>query len=94
MKKQTIVPATRAKYPTRALFLNYETFTFAQFNLRFSAETLHINDIEQVENEGGIENMCDAYFVHLVVSGIMYNVGTQRNGLYRYRKGVEIKPYP
>lgn len=94
MRKETIVPVTRAKYPTRALFLNYETFTRVQFDLRFHSEVLHINDIEQIENEGGIENMCYAYFAHLLNAGIVYNVGTRTNGLYRYRKGVEITPYP
>lgn len=94
MKKQTIVPITAAKYPTSLLFLPGETFTKAQFFIRFCSNVLHSNSPTAINSEGGVENMSDAYLSHLLSSGNMYNVGTKNNPLYRYRQGKELVSYP
>lgn len=94
MKKQVIETFTRAKYPTSSLYLPGETFTKAQFSLRFCTNVLHNNSLRYIDSEGGLSNMTDAYLSHLLSSGNVYNVGTKNNPLYRYRQGKELASYP
>lgn len=78
-------------YPLRALFTHAETFTYSDFYRHFSVEMWGLND-----GQPAISIMpyhCEQYLTFLIKEGIIYNVGTTKNGLYRYRQGRELKTF-